>query len=158
MALLDLMAQMGDLENMGKQIAAFINETRAMLQTVRDDAAACRAELLALRAEHKELHDRHATIMGWISTLDEEELEEVAEGVATAAAEAQAAAADAAASAAQAEVSAEIATEEIRPLKEASAEESKETVLEETPIPEETKKPEVKKPKRLFTDLFSNRS
>lgn len=152
MALLDLMAQMGDLENMGKQIAAFINETRAMLQTVRDDAAACRAELLALRAEHKELHDRHATIMGWISTLDEEELEEVAEGVATAAAEAQAAAADAAASAAQAEVSAEIAAEEIEtPVAEEPA---KEAALEETPIPEETKKPEVKKPKRLFTDLF----
>lgn len=136
-----------DLEKVGKQLTDFISSAQTTLGAIHADISACKAELAVLRSEHASLHEKHAAIMGWIATLDEEELREVAEGVEAAAAAAAASAEAAAAAGVAAEGAGEAAaaaadavTEEDEEGEEIPAEE--EGALPETPIPgEETAAP-----------------
>jgi ABC-type transporter Mla subunit MlaD len=158
---------LGDLEKTGKQVAEFVANATQMLQEMRTDLAAAKADLASLREEHHHLHARHEAIMGWLADIDEEAAEELAEAAAESAEEAASAAAQATASAAQAEQSAaeatveavveEAAEEPVAPTEETSSaegetppeERKEEKELTETTIPEETAaKP--KKNKRAF--------
>lgn len=140
-------------ETYGKQITAFINESKILLEALRTENASLKTEVSELRAQVTRIEGAHMLLMEWLAEIDESEAQELADIATTAAAESTAAAQ--VATDAAAEVLEETPPVEETPVTEVTPPAVEETPVEEmpsglpeTPVPEEPAAPPQEEPVR----------